>query len=252
MKGQTIIQNMEAAQLVNSAIQLSRSNENTSFQSLVIPDLGFGQGSFITDELAEMFFETIKNWRVKNHRSEKLTLDVLQKWARYFKKEIPDATDLIMINFKDHDIEWDHEEGRFEIYGGKTELNDDEISAIVDVFGIGRGRLSRSKIYNAETEGLKYCSYRLIYREKNAKAIADLIEKEKGYKAEDAIDMDSVFVAGGTEELSEEELKIIAASFYVTDYEIEPWHKPDGTWSYELYYGPRFVQYKGPNMMLQA
>ena len=247
MKNKAIIQNMPAAQLVKSAIELSRGNEKSS--SLILPNLGFGEGSFIKGELAEIFFETIKDWRVKNRRSEKLTLEVLQMWTRYFRLKMPGITDQIELSFRDHYIEWNHSKGELQISGGKTELSDDEISKILNIFGIGRYMLSRSKMYDADTEGLKYYSYLLIYREEISKSVADRIEKE-GYEIEDAPDMDSVLVSGGTKELSEEELEFIAGSFYVTDYEVHPWHKPDGTWFYELYYGPRFAQFKGPDMTL--
>ena len=250
MSVQTILQNVEAAKQVNQSIQLSRKGEINN-DPLVIPDLGFGEGSFIKDELAEMFFETIKDWRVKNAKSEMLILDVLQKWTRYFKNEIPTATRSIILNFKDHSVQWNHNEGELIISGGKTELHNDEILAIAEIFQIVRGMISKSAKYDSETKELICYNYTLVYRERESKSKVDHIEN-RGYKFEDAPDMDSLLVTGGLEELTNEELELIAASFYINEYDIDPWHRPDGTWFYELYYGPKSFEYIGKNSSLSS
>lgn len=239
LRNRTIMQSFEAAKLLNEAILQSRKNEDLP---LVLPDFGFGEGSFIAAELAEMYFETVMDWREKNSAGTKLVLDVLQKWIRYFKKELPEASNKIELRIEDYKISWNQKEGEIDISGGKTELNYDQISLVQEIYGIGRSMLQRYTIYDGETKDFKHFGYRIFYCDKALGNETAYIE-EKGYKTEDCPDMDTIWVEGGTEELSGEELKKIAASFFVTDFKADLGNKPDGTKSYELYYGPRWCQH---------
>ncbi len=234
------IESLEVAKQLNNAIFQSKSKVEFP---LSIPDLGFGEGSFVTAELAEMYFETINDWREKNSPSHKLVFEILQKWMRYFRKELPEASNKIDLRIEGYKILWNQEESEINTSGGKTELNDDQISAIQDIYGIGRSMLQRYKVFT-KTKEFKHFGYRLFYRQRIFKVSADYIEKIKGYTVEDCPDMDSVKVSGGTEELSEEELEKIAASFYIKDFKADLWNKPDGTKSYELYYGPTIFELK--------